>query len=274
MRDINRLAEMETFLAVVDEGSFSGAAALRRISPSAVSKMMTRLEARLDATLIRRTTRRLALTDEGARYAASAREILARLDQAEREAGSGLVAGVVRIATSAAYANYVLAPILPPLLAAHPQLDLDLVISDGVTDISGQRIDLAVRAGPLSDSSLRARSLGAARIVEVRAPGGATGQLGFSYPRRDPMWRTDGARICATDGNTLAQLAACGCGTARASHFVVAERLASGALEEVPGSTPGREEFHIIYLGTASSLPARIGVVIDHLAAKGRVDRG
>ena len=204
MRDVNRLAEMETFLAVVEEGSFSGAAGLRRMSPSAVSKMMTRLEARLNAALIRRTTRRLSLTDEGLRYAASAREILARLDQAEREAGCGLVAGVVRIATSAAYANHVLAPILPALLAAHPELDLDLIISDGVTDISGQPIDLAVRAGPLPDSSLRARSLGKVRIVQVRAPGGAGWPLGFSYPRRDPMWRSDGARIRATDGNTLA----------------------------------------------------------------------
>lgn len=272
MRDTNRLAETETFLAVVDEGSFSGAARLRRMTPSAVSKMMARLEARLNATLIRRTTRKLQLTEEGARLARSAREILGALDQAEREAGSGLVAGVVRIATSAAYANHVMAPILPELLAAHPELDLDLIISDGVTDLPGQPIDLAVRAGPLPDSSLRARSLGKARIVEVRAPGGAAWPLGFSYRRRDPMWRSDGARIRATDGNTLAQLAAHGCGAARVANFVAAAQLATGALEVVPGSEPGTEEFHIIYLGSARNLPARIAVVIDHLAAKGRVD--
>lgn len=273
MRDTNRLAELECFLAVVEEGSFSGAAARRRMSPSAVSKMMARLEARLNATLIRRTTRRLQITDEGQRFAEAARRVLAQLDQAEREAGCGLVAGTVRLATSSAYANHILAPILPDLLAQHPDLDLELLIGDGVTDLSGQPVDLAVRAGPLPDSSLRARSLGRSELIEVRAPGAPEQRLGFAYARRDPIWNHDTPRIRASDGNTIAILAAHGCGISRSGRFVVAEALRDGRLVEVPGSKAAWEEFHVIYLGTARTLPARIAAVVDHLVLHGRVDR-
>ncbi len=231
MRDTNRLAELECFLAVVEEGSFSGAAARRRMSPSAVSKMMARLEARLNATLIRRTTRRLQITDEGQRFAEAARRVLAQLD------------------------------------------DLELLIGDGVTDLSGQPVDLAVRAGPLPDSSLRARSLGRSELIEVRAPGAPEQRLGFAYARRDPIWNHDTPRIRASDGNTIAILAAHGCGISRSGRFVVAEALRDGRLVEVPGSKAAWEEFHVIYLGTARTLPARIAAVVDHLVLHGRVDR-
>jgi len=154
MREVNRLQEMEVFLAVVDEGSFSAAALRRQMTPSAVSKMMTRLETRLGATLLRRSTRQVQVTEEGQAFARSARSVLEALDQAEREAGCGPVAGLVRLATSAAYANHILAPVLPELLNRHPELNLELIISDGVSDMAAQPIDLAVRAGPLPDSSL------------------------------------------------------------------------------------------------------------------------
>ena len=112
MRDPNRLNELETFLAVVGEGSFSAAARLRGMTPSAVSKTMARLENRIGAALVRRSTRKLQVTDEGHRFAQRAQEILDALDAAEREAGCGQAAGTVRIATSASYANHVLAPVL------------------------------------------------------------------------------------------------------------------------------------------------------------------
>ncbi|MBN9885880.1 LysR family transcriptional regulator [Salipiger abyssi] len=274
MREINRLQEMEVFLTVVDEGSFSAAALRRQMTPSAVSKMMTRLETRLGASLLRRSTRRVQVTDEGQAFARAARGVLDALDQAEREAGCGPVAGLVRIATSAAYANHILAPILPELLESQPELDLDLIVSDGISDLAGHPIDLAVRAGPLPDSSLQARSLGASDILAVRAVGAPAApdlQIGFSYARRDPFWRDDAPRLRATDGNTIAALAIAGCGTARAAAFVVRDALASGALEIVPGSTVGREEFHVVYLGKTASLPARIAAVVEFLTRRGRV---
>lgn len=273
MRDTNRLQEMDVFLAVVDEGSFSAAALSRRMTPSAVSKMMTRLEQRLGVTLMRRTTRKISITDEGTAFARSARGILAALDQAERELGSGPVAGTVRIATSAAYANHILAPILPPLLRAHPELEVELLIGDGVIDMGGQPVDLGVRAGPLPDSTMRARSLGVSEVVTVRAPGGPDETLGFAYARRDPIWRESTARLRATDGNTLAALALHGNGTARVGRFLIQKELASGRLEILPDAPIAREEFHVVYLGKATALPARVSTVIEHLVQDGRVDR-
>lgn len=271
MREVNRLQEMEVFLAVVDAGSFSAAALRRQMTPSAVSRMMTRMETRLGATLLRRSTRRLQVTDEGHAFARSARTVLEALDQAEREVGCGPVAGLVRIATSAAYANHILAPVLPQLLKAHPDLDLELIISDGVSDLAAQPIDLAVRAGPMPDSTLQARSLGATEVLNVRAPMALGSRIGFAYPRRDPFWQADAPRLRASDGTTIAALAAAGCGTALAAAFVIRDRLASGELEVVPGSASGREDFHVVYLGKSASLPPRIRVVLDFLTKHGRV---
>ncbi|UOA28990.1 LysR family transcriptional regulator [Pseudosulfitobacter sp. DSM 107133] len=273
MRETNRLQEMDVFLAVVDDGSFSAAALTRQMTPSGVSKMMTRLEQRLGVTLMRRTTRKIHFTDEGIAFARSARAIFAALDQAEREVGCGAVAGVVRIATSSAYANHILAPILPGLLRQHPELEIELLIGDGIVDLGGQPVDLAVRAGPLPNSTLRARSLGVSEIVTVRAPDGMTGNLGFAYARRDPIWQEPAPRVRATDGNTLAALALHGNGTARVGRFLVNDALAKGALEIVPDSPVAREEFHIVYLGKADTLPARLSGVVTYLACNGRVDR-
>jgi len=273
MRDINRLQEMEVFLAVVDEGSFSAAALARQMTPSAVSKMMTRMERRLGVTLMRRTTRHIHITDEGAAFARSARGILAALDQAEREVGCGPVAGVVRIATSSAYANHILAPILPALLRQHPELEVELLIGDGLVDIGGQPVDLAVRAGPLPNSAMKARSLGISEVIAVRAPGTVEGNLGFAYARRDPIWREATSRVRATDGNTLAALALHGNGTARVGRFIVREALADGRLERVGEIPVAREEFHVVYLGKATALQARVSTVVEHLVREGRVNR-
>lgn len=240
MREVNRLQEMEVFLAVLDEGSFSAAALRRQMTPSAVSKMMTRLESRLGATLLRRTTRRVQVTDEGLAFARAARDVLATLDQAEREVGCGPVAGVVRIATSAAYANHILAPVLPELLCAHRDLDLGLIIGDAITDLSGQPVDLAIRAGPLPDSSLQARSLGMAQVLSVQAPGAPAERIGFGYARRDPLWRDDTPRLRATDGNTIAQLAAAGCGSARPVPSWSAQPLKPEPLKSSPAATRAR----------------------------------
>lgn len=271
MREVNRLQEMEVFLAVLDEGSFSAAALRRQMTPSAVSKMMTRLESRLGATLLRRTTRRVQVTDEGLAFARAARDVLATLDQAEREVGCGPVAGVVRIATSAAYANHILAPVLPELLCAHRDLDLGLIIGDAITDLSGQPVDLAIRAGPLPDSSLQARSLGMAQVLSVQAPGapGRADRLWLCTPRpalarrHAPIARHRREHHRAAGGGGMRQCPA--------SAFVVRAALEAGTLEIVPGSDTGTEEFHLVYLGKAASLPARIAVVADFLTRRGRV---
>ena len=183
------------------------------------------------------------------------------------------MAGTVRIATSSAYANHILAPVLPDLLRQHPGLEIELLIGDGLVDMGGQPIDLAVRAGPLPDSSMQARSLGVSEIITVRATGGLNDTIGFAYARRDPIWREKVSRVRATDGNALAALALHGNGTARVGRFVVREALSADQLAIVDESPVAREEFHVVYLGKATALPARVSTVVEHLVRVGRVDK-
>ncbi|MFN3209866.1 MAG: LysR family transcriptional regulator [Roseovarius sp.] len=279
MRDTNRLAEIETLLSVLAEGSFSAAARARGMTPSAVSKMMARLEKRLGVTLLKRSTRQIQVTEEGARFARQGQAILEALDAAEHEASCGRVAGTVRIATSAAYANHILAPILGGLLQAHPEIHIDLVIGDHVSDLFGQPIDLAVRAGPLEDSTLMARHLGRSEIVEVMAcsrddDAPPSVRIGFSYARRDMTWRRGASRLRVNDGATIAALVAAGTGTARVGRFTVARELSARQVVLCdPLADPVFEDFHLLYVGRSRALPRRVQAVLDYLARHGRVDQ-
>ena len=168
--DVNRSGEMEVFVRVVELGGFSPAARTFRMTPSAVSKLIARLEARLGARLVSRSTRKLQLTPEGCAFYERAARILADLDEAERRAGTGEQAtGLIRVNTSASYATHVLVNILADFLALHPGITLDLVQTDLVVDLLAERTDVAVRAGPLKSSSLIARKLGETGMTIVAA---------------------------------------------------------------------------------------------------------
>src|SRR5690606_14942561 len=151
----NRSGEMEVFVRVVELGGFSHAARALQMTPSAVSKLIARLEARLGARLLNRSTRQLQLTPEGCAFYERATRILADLEDAERAVGVGEQAvGRVRINTSASYFNHVLAPVLPQFIALYPGVSLDIVQTDAVVDLLAERTDVAIRAGPLKSSSL------------------------------------------------------------------------------------------------------------------------
>lgn len=296
-RDVNRTAEMEVFVRAVDLGGFSPAARAFRLTPSAVSKLVARLEARLGARLLVRSTRGLRLTPEGAAFCERARRILAEIDAAEREAASGEEpVGRVRINTSASYGLHVLAPLLPRFLDRFPRVALDLVHTDAVVDLVAEGADVAVRAGALKASSLIARSLGETPLLLVAAPAylarrgrPATAadlarhdRLGFGYRRAAEDWPLSVAgeilrlpvepRVRASDGEALRALALAGAGIARLARFTVAADLAAGRLEPVlPELDPGeREPFHAIWVG-GGALPSRVRAVLDFLAAEARV---
>lgn len=169
--EANRSGEMEVFVRVVEEGGFSAAARAARMTPSAVSKLVARLEGRLGARLVNRSTRALQLTPEGCAFYERATRILADIEDAERRAGAGeQPVGRIRLNTSASYATHVLAPVLPEFLERHPGVTLDLVQTDAVVDLLAERTDVAVRAGPLKSSRLVARKLGETGMVIVGAP--------------------------------------------------------------------------------------------------------
>ncbi|TJW36434.1 MAG: LysR family transcriptional regulator, partial [Mesorhizobium sp.] len=138
--DINRSGEIEVFVRVVEAGSFSAAARMLRMTPSAVSKLIARLEARLGARLISRSTRKLQLTPEGAAFFDSGMRILADMAAAEREAAAGAAPrGRLRVNSYVPFGQHRLIPLLPRFLERYPEIAVDLVLTDNVIDLMEER---------------------------------------------------------------------------------------------------------------------------------------
>lgn len=150
------IQNLRTFVEVVRCGSFAAAARQLDITPSTATRAVASLEAEVGARLLQRTTRKLALTDAGDAYFKRIGPLLDELDTAgdDARASSGQVRGTVRVTASVAYGQTVLVPLLPALHAQHPGLEIDLVLSDAQVDLVSQRIDVALRLGPVVDSSL------------------------------------------------------------------------------------------------------------------------
>ncbi len=292
--DVNRSGEMEAFVQVVERGGFSAAARVLGMTPSAVSKLFARLEARLGVQLVQRSTRKLQLTPEGGQFYERSTRVLADLDEAERCAAAGAAPrGRVSINASVSFGHLVLVPLLPKFLAQHPEVTVDLSVTDRVVDLMDERADIAIRWGPLPPSDLVARRLGETAQAIVGAPGylerfgtprtpqelAAHNRLGTNYRRNMPDWplRIDGrvadmpvsGNVRASDGETLRRLALEGIGLARLSMYHVGDDIARGRL------VPVLEEFnpndmapiHAVYLGKPGRLPARVRAVLDFLVA-------
>lgn len=295
---INRSGEMDVFVQVVQLGGFSHAAQRAGMTQSAVSKLISRLEARLGVRLLNRSTRRLELTPEGCAFYERAVQILGDMDEAERQAGIGeQPAGRIRLNTSASYANHILAPILPEFLAQYPDVTLDIVLTDAVIDLLAERTDVAIRAGALKNSSLIARKLGETAMTIVAAPAylQRAGEpkkvadldrhscIGFGYTREIEGWRLvekgtpvefrPPSRVLASDGEAIRRLAVAGVGLARLAAFTVKDDIAAGRLKPVLNQLHQRETeaFHAIYIGRGGPVPARVRALLDFLAKHGKV---
>lgn len=296
--EVNRSGEMEVFARVVELGGFSAAARAFRMTPSAVSKLVARLENRLGTRLVNRSTRKLQLTPEGETFYARSVRILADLDEAERSAAdSERPVGRIRLNTNASYATHILAPLVPEFLERYPGVSLTIVQTDAVVDLMEERIDVAVRAGPLKSSNLIARKLGATRMMIVAAPrylerfGEPSSiaeleqhnRIGFCYSRTIEGWPLleNGVRVTVpiigstltSDGEALRHLAVAGAGLARLAAFTVREDIRAGRLRAVLEShNPGDlEEVHAVYLGQGGPLPSRVRALLDFLGEKARV---
>jgi DNA-binding transcriptional LysR family regulator len=279
---------MEVFVKVVELDGLAPAARALGFVPSAISRTIARLETRLGTRLLRRSTRRLALTDEGECFYRRAVAILADMENAEREvAGAALPTGRVRINSSASYITHILRHILPDFLEKYPDIALDIIQTDSVADLIAEASDIAVRAGPLANSELIARPLGKTRIVTVAAPawierqnvaGAGSDRIGFTYRRAAGIWlsATNGEqeRIRVSDGEGMRQLALAGIAPAQLAHFTVREDLAAGRLRILPpdDSIEDWESFYAVFLGPSHILPARIRVMLDYLGEHGRVN--
>ncbi|MCA0320006.1 MAG: LysR family transcriptional regulator [Proteobacteria bacterium] len=169
---MDRAAEMEILVAAIDRGGFTAAADHLGLTPSAVSKVISRLEARLGVRLVERTTRRIALTAEGRTFYAAARGIIGAIDEAEASVmeARGRPQGVLRVNCGTAFAMIQLAPVLSDFMTAHPGVSLELGIEDRIADIVGEDIDVGIRTGPVGDDRLVARRFADVRRVIVASP--------------------------------------------------------------------------------------------------------
>ncbi|MGY4660157.1 LysR family transcriptional regulator [Pseudomonas chlororaphis] len=296
--DINRFAEMETFVRVVESGGMSAAARLKRTTPSSVSKLLGRLESRLGVRLLNRSTRQLQLTPEGRAFYDNCVRVLADVREVEREATNGREpVGRIRVNTSASFGLHVLAPLVTEFLGRYPAVSLDIVHTDSLVDLLGEQTDVAVRAGPLENSRLVARKLGESRSIIVAAPAylarhGAPqtpsqlerhNLIGFDYARAVKGWRLmengtpvpvqPNGRVQASDGEALRHLALNGVGIAQLAAFTIVDDLARGRLipllETFDDSRP--ESFYAVYLGQGGHLPSRVRAFIDFLAERVRL---
>lgn len=299
--EVNRSGELEVFVRVIELGGFSVAARACGMTPSAVSKLVARLEQRLGTRLVNRSTRQLQLTPEGCAFYERGVRILADLEEAERCASENTTPrGRLRVNANVPFGHHFLLPLAPEFLARHPDVTLDIVLTDEVIDILEQRTDVAVRAGPLKSSNLVARKLGTTRMVIVGTPDYlarrgtpttpdellAHNRLGANHVRAQPGWplRQGGEDIVvpvtgnaqASDGEALHRLALAGLGLARLAAFQVREDIVAGRLAPVlEDCNPGDvEELHAVYVGQGGYLPQRVRAFLDFLVERVDVGRG
>jgi len=289
----DRARALSLFATVVEQGSFSSAARALGKSPSAVARAVDRIEERLGVRLVLRSTRALTLTAEGQAYLLAARRILADLDDAEQQiADQGSPRGRLRVSAALSHGRLCVVPLLGKFAALYPDILIDMALTDTLIDVVAGQADIAIRFGPLPDSSLTARKLGETGRVIVASPEYLATHgtpekpedlhghncLNFNFRRAEPVWpfRRDGqdftllvkGSIEANNGETLGQLAVLGVGIARVGRFSVTEEIAAGRLLPLlEDFNPGdAEQIHAVFMG-GSNTPARVRAFVDFLAA-------
>lgn len=296
----DRAREMAIFSAAVEGASFSAAGRALDLTPSAVSRTIDRIEARLGVRLLLRTTRALVLTPEGQTYLGAARRILADLDDAEQAiADQGAPRGRLRVSAALAHGRQHVVPAMPEFLRLHPHILLDINLTDAVVDVAGGQADVAIRFGRLADSGLTARRIGETGRTVVASPAYLARRgvprapedllehdcLNFNFQRAEPVWpfRRDGRDFAlsvrgpaeANNGETLTQLALAGVGVTRVGTFSVETAIADGRLVPLlEAFNPGdREPIHAVFVGGVHT-PARIRVFVDFLVRTFADDQG
>ncbi len=169
---LDRLTGMEVFVRAVREGSVSAAARGMRLSPAMATRHIDALEARLGTTLLRRSTRRLSLTEAGRHYLEACERLLPEVAEAEAAASARTVVieGLLRLSAPMSFGTSYLAPLMPEFTRAHPRLTVEIGLNDRVVDLMEEGWDMTVRIGRLADSELVARLLAKATTVICAAP--------------------------------------------------------------------------------------------------------
>ena len=292
---IDHASEMAAFVRVVDAKGFSAAAPTLGLTPSAVSKLVSRLEARLGVRLLQRTTRALSLTADGDAFYAAARRIVGEIEALESEISDhrGTPHGLLRVTTSLAFSTHQLAPMIGEFLARYPDIQLELMPTDRVVDMVEEGVDVAIRIGRLPDSSFMARKIG----DDLRMVCAAPDYLATHAPPRRPedlarhncivsrdraylnRWhfRVDGqlreievgGRLSVSEGEAQMRLALQGLGIVRLTRLTVASAIKRGELVALLQDYAGDEPvpIHAVY-PHRKHLASKVTAFVDYIVEK------
>lgn len=289
-----RSDELQVFVSVIESGSISAAAEQVGQTPSAISRTLSRLEAKLETTLINRTTRRMDLTEEGRFFLEKAKQILAQMDELEERLSlrQQVPSGRLRINAASPFMLHAVVPYVAEFRRLYPDILLELNSNDLIIDLLEQSTDVAIRIGTLADSTLHARSLGSSPLNILASPAylkqhgtpatvealASHALLGFTQTESLNHWplrHAEGDRLqiqpamSASSGETLRQLALAGEGIVCLSHFMTHEDIRLGRLVVVlPEANSGyRQPIHAVYYRN-SQLALRIQCFLDFIQKK------
>lgn len=289
---MDRALEMQVFCAVVDKGSFVGAADPLEMSKAAISRYISGLEERLGARLLHRTTRRLSLTDEGRQFYHQAKEVLAMMDAAEEAVSSAAPepVGVLRVNAPLSFGVLHLAPIWADFMKAHPKIELDISLNDRLVDLVEEGFDAAVRIARMENSSLVGRRLASTRMRLCASPAylqnhtpvleladvaehkvvaytnfASGSEWVFEGPLGSQSVRTRSVVRC-NNGDTCRSIALAGGGISLQPSFMVAGDLRSGALVEVLPEYRSIELGIYVVYPSRKHLPPKVKALVSFLA--------
>ncbi|MEM6649009.1 MAG: LysR family transcriptional regulator [Pseudomonadota bacterium] len=291
---MDRFDDMAMFQIIHRTGTISAAAAELDVAPSAVSRRLKALEQRLGVQLVQRTTRRLTLTSTGEAYLNGSSHILSALDELEGtlQAGAGTLSGSIRLTVPLSFGLCSLPNIIDGFMRAHPEVELDLDLSDAQIDLVAQGVDLALRIGQLENSTLMARRLCAIDFALCASPAFLDQHSEFQHPKdlsnlpacvytNDTQgtilkWQgPEGEKghitlrsvVRANNGDILRDLAVRGHGLVMAPRFILEGELKKGRLREIfPDYRWADSNLYAVY-PPLTHMPARLRALIDYLAA-------
>ena len=270
---------LQLLVAIADGGSFTAAGARLGVTPSAVSKAVTRVEERLGVRLLQRTTRRVAFTDAGEAYVARGRQLIADVEGLERETSSrdNTMRGTLRVSAPTVYGSVKVAPLLVALARKHPELDVHLKCEDRLVDMVVERIDVAVRMVSALPAEFVARALTDDRRGLYASPAYLRGAHApktlddlaahalIAYSGAPTSLR-GGRVVFATDSVLAAREAARGgLGIAELPDYLAHDDTSAGALREVlPGALPVTRKIYALYL-PSRYLPPQVRAFVELL---------
>ncbi|QXF33062.1 LysR family transcriptional regulator [Photorhabdus luminescens] len=284
--------ELTIFVSVVESGSFSRAAEHLQLANSAVSRSIKKLEKKLGVSLLNRTTRQLSLTEEGQRYFRRVQHVLQEMAAAETELmeSKHVPSGLLRIDAATPVVLHLLIPLIKPFRERYPEITLSLISSETYINLIERKVDIAIRAGNLTDSSLRARPLFSSYRKIVASPEYLKKYgipqcidelenhicLGFTEPVSLNTWPIacqDGqlheitVGLSSNSGETLKQLCLTGNGIACLSDYMIDQEIVSGELVEllVEKRLPVGMPFNAVYYSD-QAVSTRIRAFIDFLS--------